>query len=110
VVLGAHNPGQQSDPEAVYPRGRVCASGEGYVDGTGGAVMSPGAAARFSPRAIAGAEAGFDFKAHPHMLRHACGFALANGCVGSRLTTLVGLTLNRYCTSLAGLLSCEYRV
>jgi integrase len=26
----------------------------------------------------AGAEAGFDFKAHPHMLRHACGFALAN--------------------------------
>jgi integrase len=26
----------------------------------------------------AGAEAGFDFKAHPHMLRHACGFALAS--------------------------------
>jgi site-specific recombinase XerD len=26
----------------------------------------------------AGAGAGFDFKAHPHMLRHACGFALAN--------------------------------
>jgi integrase len=26
----------------------------------------------------AGAEAGFDLKAHPHMLRHACGFALAN--------------------------------
>jgi integrase len=26
----------------------------------------------------AGAEAGFEFKAHPHMLRHACGFALAN--------------------------------
>ena len=26
----------------------------------------------------AGAEAGLDFKAHPHMLRHACGFALAN--------------------------------
>jgi integrase len=26
----------------------------------------------------AGAEAGFDFKSHPHMLRHACGFALAN--------------------------------
>jgi integrase len=25
----------------------------------------------------AGAEAGFGFKAHPHMLRHACGFALA---------------------------------
>jgi site-specific recombinase XerD len=25
-----------------------------------------------------GAAAGFDFKAHPHMLRHACGFALAN--------------------------------
>jgi integrase len=26
----------------------------------------------------AGAGAGLDFKAHPHMLRHACGFALAN--------------------------------
>jgi integrase len=26
----------------------------------------------------AGVEAGFAFKAHPHMLRHACGFALAN--------------------------------
>ena len=25
----------------------------------------------------AGTEAGFSFKAHPHMLRHACGFALA---------------------------------
>jgi integrase len=26
----------------------------------------------------AGIEAGFGFKAHPHMLRHACGYALAN--------------------------------
>ena len=26
----------------------------------------------------AGKAAGFGFKAHPHMLRHACGFALAN--------------------------------
>jgi integrase len=26
----------------------------------------------------AGTVAGFEFKAHPHMLRHACGFALAN--------------------------------
>jgi site-specific recombinase XerD len=26
----------------------------------------------------AGAVAGFEFKAHPHMLRHACGFAPAN--------------------------------
>jgi integrase len=26
----------------------------------------------------AGAAAGLDFKAHPHMLRHACGYALAN--------------------------------
>ena len=26
----------------------------------------------------AGVEAGFAFKAHPHMLRHACGYALAN--------------------------------
>ena len=26
----------------------------------------------------AGAAAGFEFKVHPHMLLHACGFALAN--------------------------------
>ena len=26
----------------------------------------------------AGEAAGLDFKAHPHMLQHACGFALAN--------------------------------
>jgi site-specific recombinase XerD len=26
----------------------------------------------------AGAEAGSDFQAHPHMLRHPCGFAIAN--------------------------------
>ena len=26
----------------------------------------------------AGFEAGLPFKCHPHMLRHACGFALAN--------------------------------
>jgi len=30
------------------------------------------------PDVRAGAEAGFGFKAHPHMLRHACGYALAN--------------------------------
>jgi site-specific recombinase XerD len=28
--------------------------------------------------AFAGADAKFGFKAHPHMLRHACGYALAN--------------------------------
>jgi type 1 fimbriae regulatory protein FimB/type 1 fimbriae regulatory protein FimE len=28
--------------------------------------------------ARAGREAGFKFGAHPHMLRHACGYALAN--------------------------------
>jgi site-specific recombinase XerD len=33
-------------------------------------------AARMVERA--GTVAGFEFKAHPHMLRHACGFALAN--------------------------------
>jgi integrase len=31
-----------------------------------------------------GIVAGFDFKAHPHMLRHACGFALANKGVDTR--------------------------
>jgi site-specific recombinase XerD len=28
--------------------------------------------------ARSGVEAGFTFRVHPHMLRHACGFALAN--------------------------------
>jgi integrase len=32
----------------------------------------------------AGVEAGFDFKAHPHMLRHACGHKLANDGVDTR--------------------------
>ena len=31
-----------------------------------------------SEAASAGEAAEFGFKAHPHMLRHACGFALAN--------------------------------
>ena len=30
----------------------------------------------------AGEAAGFDMKIHPHMLRHACGFKLANEGVG----------------------------
>jgi integrase len=32
----------------------------------------------------AGIEAKFGFKPHPHMLRHACGYALANRWVLSR--------------------------
>jgi type 1 fimbriae regulatory protein FimB/type 1 fimbriae regulatory protein FimE len=32
----------------------------------------------------AGEAAGFDMKIHPHMLRHACGFKLANDGVGTR--------------------------
>jgi type 1 fimbriae regulatory protein FimB/type 1 fimbriae regulatory protein FimE len=32
----------------------------------------------------AGVEAKFGFKAHPHMLRHACGFKLANDGVDTR--------------------------
>jgi integrase len=32
----------------------------------------------------AGKAAGFDVKIHPHMLRHACGFKLANDCVDTR--------------------------
>jgi type 1 fimbriae regulatory protein FimB/type 1 fimbriae regulatory protein FimE len=40
-----------------------------------GAPFSTAGFARMVERA--GVEAGFGFKAHPHMLRHACGFALA---------------------------------
>ena len=32
----------------------------------------------------AGKATGFDMKIHPHMLRHACGFKLANDCVDTR--------------------------
>ena len=42
------------------PRSRACTTGFG----------------RMVERA--GEAAGLDFKAHPHMLQHACGFALAN--------------------------------
>jgi type 1 fimbriae regulatory protein FimB/type 1 fimbriae regulatory protein FimE len=38
--------------------------------------FSPAGFAKMVERA--GIAAGLDFKAHPHMLRHACGFALAN--------------------------------
>jgi integrase len=41
-----------------------------------GAPLSPAGFARMVERA--GVEAKLGFKAHPHMLRHACGFALAN--------------------------------
>jgi integrase len=41
-----------------------------------GAPFSTAGFARMVERA--GAEAKFGFKAHPHMLRHACGYALAN--------------------------------
>jgi integrase len=41
-----------------------------------GAPFTPAGFAKLVERA--GAEAGFDFKAHPQMLRHGCGFALAN--------------------------------
>jgi type 1 fimbriae regulatory protein FimB/type 1 fimbriae regulatory protein FimE len=41
-----------------------------------GAPFTTAGFARMMERA--GAEAGFSFKAHPHMLRHACGYALAN--------------------------------
>lgn len=34
--------------------------------------------------AIAGKNAGFDFKVHPHMLRHAAGFELAKAKVPTR--------------------------
>src|ERR1700674_5030673 len=41
-----------------------------------GAPFSTAGFARMVERA--GKAAGFKFKVHPHMLRHACGFALAN--------------------------------
>jgi integrase len=41
-----------------------------------GAPFSTAGFARMVERA--GVEAGLGFKAHPHMLRHACGYALAN--------------------------------
>lgn len=41
-----------------------------------GSPFTPAGFARMIERA--GVEAGFNFKAHPHMLRHACGYALAN--------------------------------
>jgi type 1 fimbriae regulatory protein FimB/type 1 fimbriae regulatory protein FimE len=41
-----------------------------------GAPLSPAGFARMLERATA--SAGLDIKAHPHMLRHACGYKLAN--------------------------------
>src|SRR6516225_4827798 len=47
-----------------------------------GTPFSPAGFARMIERA--GIEAKFAFKAHPHMLRHACGYALANKGVDTR--------------------------
>ena len=44
--------------------------------------FSTAAFARMIERAAAAA--GLDIKAHPHMLRHACGYALANKGVDTR--------------------------
>jgi integrase len=42
----------------------------------------------------AGTEAQLGFKAHPHMLRHACGYALANkGCDTRSLQAYLGVTI-----------------
>jgi len=37
-----------------------------------------------APEVRAGAEAKIGFKVHPHMLRHACGYALANKGIDTR--------------------------
>jgi site-specific recombinase XerD len=42
----------------------------------------------------AGEAAGFKFKVHPHMLRHACGFALANQGHDTRPYRLISATGN----------------
>lgn len=47
-----------------------------FTSERGGAPFSSAGFARMVERA--GVEARLGFKAHPHMLRHACGFALAN--------------------------------
>jgi integrase len=47
-----------------------------FTSERGGSPFATAGFARLVERA--GAVAGFPFRAHPHMLRHACGFALAN--------------------------------
>jgi len=49
------------------------------------AAVSQGGHRRFQAMVErAGEAAGFDMKIHPHMLRHACGFKLANDGVDTR--------------------------
>jgi hypothetical protein len=52
---------------SVWPSGCVCQ-----------AVRAAGSKVTQAPAARAGEEAEIGFKVHPHMLRHACGYALAN--------------------------------
>jgi site-specific recombinase XerD len=47
-----------------------------FVSERGSSPFTTAGFARMIERAAAGA--GLDLKAHPHMLRHACGYALAN--------------------------------
>jgi site-specific recombinase XerD len=59
------------DRRLAVPRGDV-----DILTSERGAPFTTAGFARMVERA--GEAAGFKFKAHPHMLRHACGFALAN--------------------------------
>jgi site-specific recombinase XerD len=52
-----------------------------FASGTGGPFTSSGFAKLL---ARAGDEAKIGFKVHPHMLRHACGYALANKGIDTR--------------------------
>jgi site-specific recombinase XerD len=65
------------DMHRFYPLSRTCSAAfcwPVFVTERGAAFTRDGVAKLI---ARAGAAAGFGFRVHPHMLRHACGFALA---------------------------------
>jgi len=64
------------EPDEVRALAKIPAGGLFVFTAGNGAPLSRMAVLRMIERA--GVKAGLPFKIHPHMLRHACGYALAN--------------------------------
>jgi integrase len=73
----------EPDTVRMLKRAKEEADGPYVFRSERGNVLSPDMVARIVARA--GEEAGFGFHVHPHMLRHACGFALAEDGTDTRL-------------------------
>ena len=85
----AVHPIREDEPRALRRprREQVPKSAFAFVSERGSPFTTVGLARMVEP---AGREAGFGFKAHPNMLRHACGYTLANRGHDTRAQAYLG--------------------